>query len=290
MTTDRGSYSTPLDETMLTRLAQRFGGAEVEALALTGSYARGEAGRHSDIDLLRFTMGEPTTERERYRLWLVDDRLVSVTTTTVAAKRAELARPETALWAVPGLRQARILFDHDGRLAALLAEARAFTWTPSLRHAAAAYASDTLAGLAEEVHKLLGALERDDTSAILYVTLGLQLGLTRAALVARGALVETENAYFAEALRLEPTGSRWQRLLRVVAGYEAPPAGQSLPHGRGEAALWFYVEAVRMLAEALADEDAALVTATVSRIQHARVGDILQRAGTATSPPWGPVQ
>lgn len=258
-----------LDETTFVGLGRRFGGAEVEALALTGSYARGEASRHSDVDVLRFVAQEPTTERERYRLWLIDGRLVSVTTTTIRAKRAELARPETALWAVPGLRQARILSDHDGALAALLAEARAFIWTPDLRRAAADHASDTLAGLAEEVHKLLGALERNDTSAMLYAALGLQQGLTRAALVARGALLESENAYFAEALRLEAPGSRWQRLLRIVIGYEAPSAEDSLPRGRSAAALWLYVEAARMLGEALTEDDGALVATTVARIQDA---------------------
>jgi len=265
MTADEASQSARLDDGALTELAQRFGGAE--ALALTGSYARGNASRHSDVDLLRFVTLEPTSERERYHLWLVAGRLVSVTTTTLAAKRAELARPESALWAVPGLRQARILADRDGRLAALIAEAQSFTWTPVLRLAAHDYASDTLAGLAEEVHKLLGACERDDTATMLYATLGLQQGLTRAALVARGALLETENAYFAEALRLELPDSRWQRLLRVVIGYEPPASGKSLPRERSEAALWLYVEAARLLAKVLTEEDGALVAATVARIQ-----------------------
>lgn len=267
MTTNDTGHT--LADTLLAVLAQRFGGAEVEALALTGSHARGEASLHSDIDLLRFTAQEPTTERERYHLWLVDGHLVSVTTSTIGARRAELMRPEAAIWAVPGLRQARILTDRDGQLAALIGEAQAFTWTPALRRAAADYASDALAGLAEEVYKLLGARERDDTSAMLYATLGLQQGLTRAALVVRGVLIQTENAYFAEALRLEPSGSRWRRLLRVVVGYEAPATGQSLPRGRAEAAMWFYVEAARMLAETLTPEDEALVAETVARIQRA---------------------
>lgn len=261
------SDAPTLSAAELAALVEQFGGAEAEALALTGSHARGDATAHSDVDLLRFVAQEPATERGRYRLWLRGDRLVSVTTTTIAKKRAELAEPAAALWAVAGLRQARILSDRDGRLAALLADAHAFTWTPDLRRAAADHASETLGGLAEEVHKMLGALARGDESAMLYATLGLQQGLTRAALVARCALLPTENAYFAEALRLAGAGSRWERLLRVVIGYDAPTGGVSQPDGRAEAALWLYVEVASQLADTLSDADAALVTEAIARIE-----------------------
>jgi predicted nucleotidyltransferase len=265
------SAREPLAAAELAAITRRFGGAEVEALALTGSYARDEATSHSDVDVLRFMTNEPATERERYHLWLMDGRLVSVTTTTIESKRSELSRPEMAIWAVPGLRQARILADRDGRLAALIAEAQSFTWTPVLRAAAADYASDTLAGLSEDVHKLLGARERGDESAILYATLGLQQGLTRAGLVARGILLSTENAYFAEALQLAVPGSRWERLLRVVIGFDAPP-GASPAGARGTAALWLYVEAAGLLADTLTAEDSALVAEAVARIRQG-VGD-----------------
>lgn len=259
-----------LSERELADLTARFGGDEgVEALGLTGSYARDQATAHSDVDLLRFVVAEPEIARERYRLWLVDGRLVSVSTTTLASKRAELARPETAIWAVAGLRQTRILADHTGGLAALVAEARAFIWTPALRAAAADHVSDTLAGLAEEAHKALGARERGDESAMLYAALGLQQVLIRAALVARGVLLESENAWFDAALRLEPPDSRWRRHLRAVVGYDAPPAGIAPARGRTEAALWLYVEAARLLADTLTAEDATLVAETVARIREA---------------------
>jgi hypothetical protein len=230
------------------------------------------ATRYSDVDLLCFAAQEPTSERERYRLWLIDGRLVSVSVTTLAAKRAELARPETAIWAVPGLRQAQALHDRDGGLAALLAEAHAFTWTPALSRAAGEFASNMLAGLAEEVHKLLGARERGNDSATLYAALGLQQGLIRAALVAHGTLLTSENDFFAEALRLAGPDSRWERLLRATLGYEPPPAGAPLPLTRGVAVLWLYVEAAGMLATILTAEDGALVAESVARIRDAFAG------------------
>lgn len=259
-----------LTERELATLIERFGGDEnVEALGLTGSYARGQASAYSDVDLLRFVAQEPESAREHYRLWQVDGRLVSVSTTTLASKRAELTRPQTAIWAVGGLRQMRILADRAGGLAALVAEARVFTWTPALRTAATEHASETLADLAEEAQKALGARQRGDESAMLYAALGLQQLVIRAALVARGVLLDSENDWFDAALRLEPPDSRWQRLLRVVVGYDAPPAGVAPARGRTEAALWFYVEATRLLADTLTADDAALVAETVARIRDA---------------------
>lgn len=266
---DRSPLATPLTPAELVLLARRFDGPDIEAIALIGSHARGDATPHSDVDLLRFAATEPTLERERYRLWLVDGRLVSVSTTTIASKRADLSRPEMAILVVPGLRQARILTDRDAQLAALIAEAHAFTWTPALRAAAAEHASEALAGLSEEVHKLLGARARRDESAMLYAALGLQQGVTRAALVARGVLLSSENAYFAEALRLAGPGSRWERLLRVVIGFDALPPGAAPARARGEAALWLYVEAAVLLADTLAAEDAALVAEAVALIRDA---------------------
>lgn len=254
-----------LDSATLAEVTQRFAGAGVEALALTGSHARGTATRYSDIDLLRFVAEAPTTPREAYRLWPLRDQLVSVTTTSITAKRAELAQPESLIWAVPGLRQARILADVNGGLAALIAEAQAFTWTPELRNAAGVFSSNQLAGLAEEARKLLGALEREHVSAMLYATLGLELGLTRAMLVAQGTLLETENDYFDAAMAAG--SSRWQKLLRIVVGYGAPFDEPSFPRTRGEAALMLYVEAARLLTDTLAEDDRAVVAATVAHIQ-----------------------
>jgi Nucleotidyltransferase domain len=273
MSADERAPAT-LSEPELADLTARFGRDDegVEGLGLTGSYARGQATAHSDVDLLRFVAVEPQSDRERYRLWLVDGRLVSVSTTTLASKRAELARPATAIWVVSALRQTQILADRAGGLAALVAEAHAFTWTPALRAAAIDHASDTLAGLAEEAHKALGACERGDESAMLYATLGLQQVLIRVALVARGALLESENEWFDAALRLEPPDSRWQRLLRLVVGYDASPAGMAPARGRAEAALWLYVEATRLLADMLTVEDAALVAETVARIRATLAG------------------
>ena len=140
----------------------------------------------------------PESEAERYTLRYREGYLVSITTTTVSAKLEELARPQDAIWAVQGLRQSRILLDRDGSLRRLKQAAMEFTWEP-LQSAANEYASYGVMGYAEEVSKVLGGLLRGDDSAVLYGTLGLCLGLTKAILIQRGVLLESENSYFSQA-------------------------------------------------------------------------------------------
>ena len=74
-------------------------------MLLTGSYARYTATRYSDVDLLRFVDELPETTAKRYTLRYRQDRLVSISTTTVRAKRAELCRLEGAVFAVEELRR-----------------------------------------------------------------------------------------------------------------------------------------------------------------------------------------
>ena len=235
---------------MVASLIGEFAGDGVLAMLLTGSHARGNATRYSDIDLVRFVEHAPTTTAERYRLRYRADWLVSVTTTTRAAMREELWRPERAIFAVEGLRRARILLDRDGQLAALQADAVAFEWAP-LQPAADAYAREMLMGLAEEAHKGLTGLSRGDEGTMLYACLGLVRELTRVVVVQRGVLMTSENDFLVGAQRTAGYDSAWTRLHRQLTGFEPLPATRSPAVARAAAALRLYVETVRLLHDVL---------------------------------------
>jgi hypothetical protein len=158
-----GSAHTPTD-TWLRELVTELRTPTVVAFALTGSMARGEATRYSDVDLLRFSLTPPERDYERYTLLMRDGWLVSLSTATIAAKRAELSQPAAALFAVAGLPQMRILDDPVGALVQLQDEAHAFSWQ-RLQVEADTHVSETVLGVAEEVCKVLSALERQDESA-----------------------------------------------------------------------------------------------------------------------------
>ena len=257
-----------LPEAFLHSLVAEYATAEIVALALAGSYARGEATRWSDVDIIRYAMDLPADDEGRYTLAIRGGRLISLATTTIAAKQAEMAQPEEAIFVVPGLRQARILHDPTGALAALHQRARDFTWEP-LRAAAASHASETVMGQAEEAHKLLGALSRHDDSAAIYATRGAVKGLTRAVAVGRGVLIESENSYYRQTQQAAGEDSAWTRYHRIAAGFVAPdlPGPQHAPTDAiGIAALHLYRETARLLQLLLLPRHLPVIEATLAAI------------------------
>ncbi len=257
----------PLSDEFLNDLAAELDDAETVGFALTGSHARGDATPYSDVDLVRFVTVRPGKESERYTLQCRDGRLISLSTTTVAAKRDEMARPEKAIWVVPGLRQARILLDKDGSLGELQQDAYAFTWQP-LQAAADEHASYEVMGYAEEAHKVLGGLDRGDESAALYGTLGLVFGLTQAMAIQRGTLIRSENAYFQQVQDTVGRDSAWTRFHRLAAGFEASPAGLSPVESRGVAGLGLYRETADLLRAILRPEHLAVIDHTLTAIRN----------------------
>ena len=263
---------TELSESLLRRLVAEYAAEEIVAVALAGSYARGDATRWSDVDIIRYVATMPETTEERYTLVIRDGLLISISTTTIAAKAAEMARPESAIFAVPGLRQARSLHDLTGALAALHQQARDFAWEP-LRMAAAAYASEMVMGLAEEAHKLLGALSRHDKYAMSYTTYGMVLGLTRAVAVGLGVLIESENSYFRQAQEAVGADSAWTRYHRLATGFIAdtshalPATSHTTPAtAAGSAALHLYRETAQLLASQLLPRHLPVIETTLREI------------------------
>src|SRR5262249_27326143 len=202
---------------------------------------------------------------KRYTLCLLENRLVSLTTTTIAAKRAELGQPEAAIFAVPGLRQMRSLYDPSGELAALQAEAEAFTWTP-LRAAAEPDASETVMGNAEEAHKILSELTRHHETGLLYATLGLVLGLTSAVAVSRGILIQSENVYFERVQQAVGPQTPWTLQHRRALGLELAPRRLAPATARGIAGLHLYRETAYLLMSALQPEHRTIVERTLEAI------------------------
>ena len=99
-----------------------------------------KAGHYSDVDIHHYVRQMPADDAEAYILRYMDGYLVSITLITLEDEYASLRDPKKAIWAVPGLRQERILLDKDGSIAALKESAAKFTWEP-MQAAADAYAS-----------------------------------------------------------------------------------------------------------------------------------------------------
>lgn len=220
----------------------------VHGVAVVGSAARGDATAWSDIDVHAYVV--LPTQRWETRPAFLGDRLVMIESGLVETARAELASPEKAVWAVPALRDMRILLDNERKLLALKEEAEAFEWS-TLRAAAEAAARANLAVSAEYVFKIRAATERRDESAVLHAAGALIGRCTRAIVTARGVLIRTENEYYRKAQ--EAAGPGWSQRHRECFGLgpDAPVALDAFE--QGTAACRLYAETAKALDDVLDD-------------------------------------
>jgi hypothetical protein len=237
-----------LSDDFLASLVDEFApgpGGNVHAMALTGSFARGEADAFSDVDLRCLVNQLPERQRDRHWIGYRGGRLVSVTYETAEAKLAEFRRPGSAIWAVPTCRTMRLLLDRDGQLATVRQAATDFTWEP-LQPLADELASGLLADTTEVVHKELGALASRDADREVVAAWELVMALTEAVAVQRGVLISSDRHYFPLVRGTVGPTTEWTREHRLAAG-EATGSG-SLPRAvRGMAAIRLYRETATLL-------------------------------------------
>ena len=133
-------------------LVDRFRTPEIRAIALMGSFARGDVGRFSDVDLVRF-LGQETETDSESQTHIINNRLVVVSEVTPAAVNDWFSKPEIASEYIKGVQTAKPLWDAEGHFQEIQARARSFVWDASMQEKADRWASQELVGWAEEVHK-----------------------------------------------------------------------------------------------------------------------------------------
>ena len=199
------------------RLAHELVAEGADAVVVAGSYARGEAGPESDLDLL-------AVGKESYlpRLDVRDGLLVSVSSQPPALHRESFELPELVCEAVPGRREALVLQDPEGLAAALVREARLWTWDPLARRCDEWVAGEVTAR-AETVHKLASTLAdgRLPTASVKRNLLATRL--------ARAMAVHHRMLYGSEDLVWElvsgAMGEEWGAAQRVALGQESGSLG-----------------------------------------------------------------
>lgn len=250
-------------EPLLRQLVRELAGENTVAIGLTGSHARGDANAHSDVDLWHFVNALPEDPFAGYTLRMVAGRLVSVSLRRLTDEAALMRAPLTAMAVVPGFRQMRVLHDPQNALARVIDEAHGFDWK-ALRGAAALQAGYDLAGNAEEVGKLLAALEQEDEEMALFWLHAMIFGLLRVTTLALGLLVESENSQARQLQAALGVDGAWSRALRAALGIPPAPAAQ-----RVRAGLRLYRATATLPAIQLRPDDRAVVAATLRRIERA---------------------
>ena len=257
--------SVTLDSAAMADLLARFAPTHADALFLVGSRARGVAGPHSDVDLLRLAQDEDGLEGDGS--YLVSDRLVVVSTLTPKWAEVIFQEPEAACNYVLGLRMGQILVDRTGNGANLQRRARDFVWGDEIQAKANGVAARTLVGYIEEAHKGLEGLRRNDVGRLLNARFGMSWGMSKVVMVQRGILLSSDNGHWDEINRTVGESSAWVRFRHMAFGLEdatghAPPLRQQVLAG-----LRLYRLTVAMMEHMLPEPEGGLIRATVTRIE-----------------------
>jgi predicted nucleotidyltransferase len=240
-------------------LAAHFGGPQVQAVLLVGSYARGSAEPYSDVDLLRLTSSSLPDAGSH--LW--QDMLVNVSDADADAVEAWFTEPDQAVEVVLGLRDAQVLLDLEGAAAEIVQRAETFVWTDELQKKANRWASAQLVGWAEEARKGLAGVRTGDNGRLLHAQFGLSWGLAKMIRVQRGLLSKSDNAFLAD-LQGAFAGTRWLELLHAVYGLTGLALTEQVRAG-----LALYAHTADLLAPVLQDGDRPVVEHTVHLIRRA---------------------
>jgi predicted nucleotidyltransferase len=239
-------------ESIAGQLAESLATEGARAVALVGSFARGDALEGSDLDLAVVGQGP------QYRLEVHDDVLVSLGWASAEEQRRRLYDPAILGLHVPGWREAVPLFDPEGLAAALQQEARSWTWG-RVEDDCDAWAAERLCGYAEEVQKLVTGLHRGEETAAGVQRSLIAQGLARILAVHRRILYGSENRLW-DVVAVE-MGASWRDAQAAALGL----GGESLAVGC-EAALRLFTLAAEELRHLLDDRQHAVVLRALRRL------------------------
>ncbi|MCP4428055.1 MAG: hypothetical protein GY803_26515 [Chloroflexi bacterium] len=247
-------------------LAERFIEPTVNAVALMGSFARGDAGHFSDVDLVRF-LAPDAPDSINARSFIVDDRLVVVSNVLPSQAEAWFTRPELASECIAGVRVARPLWDPEGIFAQIQRRAHEFVWDSDMQLKANAFAEEQMVGWVEEVHKGLEGLRRNDVGRMLNARFGLSFGMMKVARVYLGILITGDNTFYSQIVERIGNDSEWARLCRASFGIKSKEGGVfSLPE-QVMAGLRLYILTADMIRNDVGIDARAIIDHTVAVIK-----------------------
>jgi hypothetical protein len=243
-------------------LARRFHRPGLGAVALMGSFARGDAGLFSDVDLVLFTASE-TKESATPETHLVEGQLVVVSEVTPAELEKWFSEPDLATACLAALRDARALWDPAGTLQRAQERAHRFVWDRAMQGKADAYASRRMVDWIEEVHKGLEGLRTGGIGRLLNARYGLSWGLTQIMRVQRGVMLSGDNESYPAVAESLGTGSDWTRLSRKAFGVD----GMEPLEEQVRAGLRLYALSARLLADVLEPAHTSMIEHTVQLLE-----------------------
>ena len=225
-----------LSDPFLQSVLEKIDSPDVIGVSIVGSYARGQEGRYSDVDVDIYVSKMPEKQYDGHTLRYWDGKLVSLKYALLEDELTALTNPRRAIWVVPGLNGMRIVLDRDGSLAELQKMAQKFDWL-LLQSDADEFAAEQVMHCAEEAHKILNGLARGNESTVLYAVWGLVSNMLEVVAVQRGIMIVSENRYFDLIQDAVGRDTKWVGAFRAAWGLDS---ASSQYQSRGAAALKLY--------------------------------------------------
>jgi Nucleotidyltransferase domain len=258
------SLSIPDD--LLRELIAELDDEHTTVIALDGSYARGEAGPYSDVDIVCYRDDMRDDEPVRHWFQYRAGFLFSIHCIAIAAERAGMYRMPQAIWSVGGLRNYRPLLDKRGELAALLQEARDFQWSP-LQLAAAEYASEQLARYCEFALKIMAGLTNHDLNNLHRNIPYMAGGEMEIIAVQHGLMIASDNDLLRQVTTALGEGSAWLHYYRLTTGLDYQPSSLPLLEAQGIAALRLHLETTALLRPILRASEREVIEVIEGRVK-----------------------
>lgn len=223
---------------------------DADAVLLTGSHARGEAHSESDIDLV--VLGQTARRTLLVRRGAL---LLAESWQSSEDVRQAFQSPEKVGTEVPGWRGAVILHDPRGLAAELKKEAEVWDWE-LLGDAPDRWVADSITGLAEEIHRLVGDLRRGEPTSAAVQRSVIALHLAPIMAVHKRILYGTEHGLWDR--MAEHLGAEWKAAQADALGVTAVSIEQG-----SKAAIALFQLAVGEVRSLLTEEQARVIDAAI---------------------------
>ncbi|NOK60446.1 MAG: hypothetical protein GFH27_549281n160 [Chloroflexi bacterium AL-W] len=240
-------------------LAERFCEPGVQAIALMGSHARGDAGPFSDIDLVRFWS---TNDLPQTATHLIADHFVVITNEGPQTAETWFTEPHKVVKSIRSVLDAQPLCDPKGLIATFQQRAASFVWDEQMQQRANEYASIQMVGWIEEAQKALEGLKRNDVGRLLNGKHGLSWGLLDVVFVQRGIMIGSDNTIYEAVTSAMGQASQWTRLSRQAFGIDRLSLIDEVKAG-----LELYILTAQMLDHIFTAQDRVMIREVVRRIK-----------------------
>lgn len=186
---------------------------KTKAIALMGSFARGDEKKYSDVDIVCFT--DKKEEKEPI-IKIIDDRYVVVSFVNEKEVNHSFTNPSQISAFIQGLQIAKILWDPNKYLEKLQEKAKKFKWNKAIQEKANRHVSKELVGWVEEALKAVQGAKHNDVGRMLSGLFGLSHGMLNILRIQKGVLLKGENTTFEQVTEKIKDNPKLVLLLNVV--------------------------------------------------------------------------